>query len=174
MAPGNNTSAGKRRSGRARPGNATLRATLAECAHGAARTKSSQFYDYHRMLAGRIGYKRAILATAHKLLRVLHTVLREDRPYTDPDIDYEKLVVERNAPRWIRMLQQSPFSSPPGLAGPRSMKPGRSVAAARHRGARIQPAGVCRDHEFLCSGSRRENRRDGVKVLVRRADRKGA
>ena len=32
------------------------------------------------------------------------------------------------------------------------MKPGRSVAAARHRGARIQPAGVCRDHEFLCRG----------------------
>ena len=109
VAPGNNTSAGKRRSGRARPGNATLRATLAECAHGAARTKSSQFYDYHRMLAGRIGYKRAILATAHKLLRVIHTVLREDRPYTDPDIDYEKLVVERNAPRWIRMLQQHGF-----------------------------------------------------------------
>ena len=106
VAPGNNTSAGKRRSGRARPGNATLRATLAECAHGAARTKSSQFYDYHRMLAGRIGYKRAILATAHKLLRVIHTVLREDRPYTDPDIDYEKLLVERNAPRWVRMLKR--------------------------------------------------------------------
>ena len=105
VAPGNNTSAGKRRSGRARPGNATL----AECAHGAARTKSSQFYDYHRMLAGRIGYKRAILATAHKLLRVIHTVLREDRPYTDPDIDYKKLVVERNAPRWIRMLKQHGF-----------------------------------------------------------------
>ena len=109
VAPGNNTSAGKRRSGRTRQGNPTLRATLAECAHGAARTKSSQFYDYHRMLAGRIGYKRAILATAHKLLRVIHTILRENRPYTDPDIDYEKLVVERNAPRWIRMLQQHGF-----------------------------------------------------------------
>ena len=51
------------------------------------------------MLAGRIGYKRAILATAHKLL-----VLREDRP-SPTRTDYEKLVVERNAPRWIRMLQ---------------------------------------------------------------------
>ena len=109
VAPGNNTSAGKRCSGRARQGNQTLRAALAECAHGAARTKSSQFYDYHRMLAGRIGYKRAILATAHKLLRVIHTVLREDRPYTDPDVDYEQLVVERNAPRWIRMLKQHGF-----------------------------------------------------------------
>ena len=40
VAPGNNTSAGKRRSGRARKGNPTLRATLAECAHGAVRTKA--------------------------------------------------------------------------------------------------------------------------------------
>ena len=109
VAPGNNRSAGKRRSGRARKGNPTLRATLAECAHGAVRTKSSQFYGHHRMLAGRIGYKKAILASAHKLLRVIHAVLRDDRPYTDPDIDYEKLVVERNAPRWLRMLTRHGF-----------------------------------------------------------------
>ena len=109
VAPGNNSSAGKRRSGRARKGNRTLRATLAECAHGAVRTKSSQFYGHHRMLAGRLGYKRAILASAHKLLRVIHAVLRDDRPYTDPDIDYEKLVVERNAPRWLRMLTRHGF-----------------------------------------------------------------
>ena len=109
VAPGNNSSAGKRRSGRARKGNPTLRATLAECAHGAVRTKSSQVYGHHRMLAGRIGYKKAILASAHKLLRVIHAVLRDDRPYTDPDIDYEKLVVERNALRWLRMLTQHGF-----------------------------------------------------------------
>ena len=41
------------------------------------------------------------LATAHKLVRVIHAGLH-DRPYTDPGIDDERLVVERNAPRWIR------------------------------------------------------------------------
>ena len=117
VAPGNNTSAGKRRSGRARRGNSTLRATLAECAHGAVRTKNSQFYDYHRALAGRLGYKRAILATAHKLLRVIHAVLRDDRPYTDPGIDYQRLVVERNAPRWLRMLSQYGFLEEAQTAG---------------------------------------------------------
>ena len=61
VAPGNNTSAGKRRSGRARPGNATLRATLAECAHGAVRTKRSQFYDYHRASPGSTGRPRSRL-----------------------------------------------------------------------------------------------------------------
>ena len=43
VAPGNNQSAGKRRSGRVRRGNSTLRATLAECAHGAVRTRGTQF-----------------------------------------------------------------------------------------------------------------------------------
>ena len=117
MAPGNNTSAGKRRSGRARRGNPTLRATLAECAHGAGRTKGSQCYDYHRAHAGRRGYKRAIRATAHKLLRVIHSVLRDDRPYTDPGIDYQRLVVERNTPRWLRMLRQYGFVQEAQAAG---------------------------------------------------------
>ena len=34
-------------------------------------------------------------------VRVIPAVLH-DRPYTDPGIDDERLVVERNAPRWIR------------------------------------------------------------------------
>lgn len=107
VAPGNCVSAGKRRSGRVRPGNRTLRATLAECAHGAARSTSSQFHRYHRKLSRRLGYKRAVLATAHKLLRVIHAVLSNDRPYCDPCIDYERLVVESGAPRWIRMLEHA-------------------------------------------------------------------
>ena len=44
-----------------------------------------------------------ILATAHKLVRVIHAGLH-DRPYTDPGIDDERLVVERHAPRWGRRV----------------------------------------------------------------------
>ena len=40
---------------------------------------------------------------------MIHAVLRDDRPYTDPGIDDERLVVARNAPRWIRMLTQHGF-----------------------------------------------------------------
>ena len=109
VAPGNNESAGKRRSGRALKGNSALRATLAECAHGAVRTKGTQFEAYHGHLKLRRGYKRAILAAAHKLLRVMWAVLRDDRPYRDPKVDYEKVFVRRNAPRWIRMLEKHGF-----------------------------------------------------------------
>ncbi len=48
-----------------------------------------------------VGYRDGSFATAHKLVRVIHAVLH-DRPYTDPGIDDERLVVERHAPRWIR------------------------------------------------------------------------
>ena len=106
LCPGNDRSAGKRRSARARRGNKTLRAVLVECAHGAARTHGCQFRGYHKALMVRRGYKRAIVATAHKLLRVVYVVLRDARPYHDPEADYEELMVRRNAPRWLRMLQR--------------------------------------------------------------------
>ena len=109
VCPGNHESAGKRRSGRAHKGNPTLRATLAECAQGAARTKGTTFHGFHRALAARIGYKRAILATAYKMLRVIYAMLCQDRPYRDPGIDYEQLVVRRNASRWLRKLKKYGF-----------------------------------------------------------------
>ena len=69
LCPGNNESAGKRRTGRARRGCRTLRAVLVECAHAAARTKNCQFQAYQKALTVRRGYKRAVVATAHKLAR---------------------------------------------------------------------------------------------------------
>ena len=106
LCPGNSESAGKRRATRTRMGNKTLRAVLVECAHGAARTNGCQFQGYHKALTVRRGYKRAIVATAHKMLRVLYVVLRDAKPYHDPEADYEELMVRRNAPRWIRSLQR--------------------------------------------------------------------
>ncbi len=106
LCPGNNERAGQRRSGRMRPGNASLGATLTECAHAAGRTRDSQFHGYHRQLTARRGHQRATSATAHQLLRVIFAVLRDQQPYRDPNIDYRQLFVKRNAPRWLRMLEQ--------------------------------------------------------------------
>ena len=106
LCPGNNESAGKRRSGRTRRGNQTLRAVLVECAHGAARTNNCQFQAYHKALTGRRGYKRAIVATAHKLVRCVFAALRDGTPYRDPGTDYEALLVKRNAARWLRKLHE--------------------------------------------------------------------
>ena len=106
LCPGNNESAGKRRSGRTRRGNTTLREVLIECAHGAARTHHCQFRGYHKALTVRRGFKRATVATAHKMLRVIFRVLTTRTPYRDPETDYEAMMVKRNAPRWIAMLKK--------------------------------------------------------------------
>ena len=106
LCPGNNASAGKRRASRIRQGNAALRAVLIECAHGAARTHDCQFQRTYRALTVRRGVKRAIVATAHKMLHVIYAVLDRRTPYRDPQTDYEAIMVRRNAPRWITMLQK--------------------------------------------------------------------
>ena len=103
-APGSNESGGKRRNARIRHGNRHLTVNLIECAHAAARTKDCQFQAYHKALTVRRGYRRATVATAHKLARTIYAGLRDRRPYRDPAVNYEELVMRRNAPRWFRQL----------------------------------------------------------------------
>ena len=102
---GNNESAGKRKSGRARKGNRSVRRILCEVAN-AARKTNSQFKGKYQGLVIRRGHKRAIIAVGHKILRVIYSMLKNNQPYWDPEIDYEALTVKRNAPRWLRALKK--------------------------------------------------------------------
>ncbi len=54
----------------------------------------------------RRGYCKATVATAHKMIRVIYCVLKNGIVYLDPETDYEAAMVQRNAPRWIRMLKK--------------------------------------------------------------------
>jgi len=105
VCPGNNESAGKKRSGRTRKGNIYVRQLLCEAANSAIRTES-QFKGLYKGLVIRRGHKRAIVAVAHKILEVVFVILKKKEPYRDPKIDYEALAVKRNAPRWINKLKQ--------------------------------------------------------------------
>ena len=106
ICPGNSECAGKRRSGRIRRGNPVLRAILVECAHAAVRTRGCQFHTYHQEVKSRRGYKRAIVAVAHKMLRTIYAMLRDSTPYADPGIDYEGISIGRKASRWPQKLEQ--------------------------------------------------------------------
>lgn len=103
ICPGNNESAGKRKSGRTRKGNAWVRRLLCEFAQAAARTRCA-LKDKFAALSVRKGHKKSIVALAHKMLRIIHAMLSNGTPYQDRTVDYEALVVQRNAPRWIKML----------------------------------------------------------------------
>lgn len=103
ICPGNHESAGKHKSGRARKGNPYVRRLLCEFAHAASRTRSV-FKSKYQSLVLRRGYKRAIVAIGHKILRTLFFMLKRHEHYRDSATDYEALSVQRNAPRWIKAL----------------------------------------------------------------------
>lgn len=105
ICPGNNESAGKRKTGRIRKGNPYVRRLLCEMANAARRTTSG-FKSKYASLVIRRGHKRSIIALGHKLLKTIFVLLSRNVPYHDTTVDYEQLLVKRNAPRWIAALRR--------------------------------------------------------------------
>lgn len=108
ICPGNNESAGKRKSGKTRKGNRWVRRLLCEFAQAAARSRCA-LKDKFAALSIRKGHKKSIVALAHKILRIAFSILKNQTPYRDTVVDYEALSVQRNAPRWLRMLFKHGF-----------------------------------------------------------------
>ena len=104
LCPGNNESAGKRQSGQTRHGNAVIRYILCECANAARMTKSTLAAKYRSLMA-RKSHKKAIVAVAHKMIRLIFVLLSRRQPYIDQSIDYAALSAKKNAPRWIKQLK---------------------------------------------------------------------
>jgi transposase len=105
MTPGNNESAGKRKSGKTPKGNSFVRTLLCEVSNAAIKTKS-QFKEKYKTLTIRRGHRRSVVAIGHKMLRIIYYLFTEKKGYRDPGIDYQGLVVERNASRWLRALHK--------------------------------------------------------------------
>jgi len=105
LSPGNDESAGKRRSTRIGHGNSIIRHILCECANAARMTKSTLAAKY-RSLMVRKSHKKTIVALAHKMLRLIFVILSRREPYIDRNIDYEALSAKKNAPRWIKQLKK--------------------------------------------------------------------
>ena len=87
-----------------RHGNAVIRYILCECANAARMTKSSLAAKY-RSLMVRKSHKKAIVAVAHKMIRLIFLMLMRRQPYIDQAIDYGAMSAKKNAPRWNRQLK---------------------------------------------------------------------
>ena len=83
VCPGNNESAGKRKSSRIPKGNVYLKTALVEAAHSAAKTKGTYLRDKFYRLKARRGYKRAAVAIAHKVLVAIYHMLSQQVSYND-------------------------------------------------------------------------------------------
>jgi transposase len=103
MCPGNNESAGKRKSGRTNKGNPYLRRILCEIANAAIKTEC-YFREKYKSLVIRRGYKRTIIAIGHKILKVMYCMLTRNEVYKDKTVDFQAMSAKKNAPRWIKQL----------------------------------------------------------------------
>lgn len=108
MCPGNNESAGKRKSGRTRKGSPWLREALLEAARAAARTRNTYLSAQYHRLAARRGAKRAAVAVGHTILIIAYHILKEGTIYKDLGANYfderDKAATVRRAVRRLENL----------------------------------------------------------------------
>lgn len=88
ICPGNNESAGKHFSGKARKGSKWLRTALVESAQAAARTKGTYLAAQYARIKGRHGHNKAIFAVAHSILVIAYHLLLRREPYNELGGDY--------------------------------------------------------------------------------------
>ena len=84
LVPSLDASADKSRTGRiTKQGSAYLRTALVEAAQTIPRMKRSRLNIFFRKRIVRGGYQKAIVATAHKILRYVYYVLKNQTPYRE-------------------------------------------------------------------------------------------
>jgi transposase len=106
MCPGNDESAGKRRSGKTRKGSKWLGQTLVECAKTANRSKDTYLSAQYARLRARRGANKATIAVCHSILTAVWHMLQTGETYTDPGGDFfTRRNPERTRKRLVTQLE---------------------------------------------------------------------
>jgi transposase len=88
LAPGNNESAGKRKSVGIKKGNKYLRVALVTVAWAAVRMKNSYWKALFEQLKKRMKAQKAIVAIARRMLKVIYKVIKNKERYTEKGITH--------------------------------------------------------------------------------------
>lgn len=107
LCPGNNESAGKRKSGRSPVRKHHLKTIMIEVAWAAIKKKDSYFKDKYYRLKARRGAKRAIVAIAHRILLGIYHVIKDGADFRDLGGDYLTL---RNKSQKVSHLRKQALS----------------------------------------------------------------
>ena len=106
VCPGQDESAGKRRSGRTRKGNRYLKAALVEAALGAMRAKDTALQARYFRVRRHRGHKKAVLAVGHQILEIAYYVMRDEVTYHELGADYfDRRHRDRTKLRCLRQLE---------------------------------------------------------------------
>lgn len=117
LCPGNNESAGKRKSGKTNKGNKHLKSILVQCAKAAKNNKESFFYAQYQRLVVRRGANRATVAVAHSMLIAIYHMLKDNVSFKNLGSDYyTKFNTEAKAKYYLKKLQELGASVPVSLA----------------------------------------------------------
>ena len=107
MCPGNDESAGKRRTGKTRKGSKWLSQTLVECAKSANRSKNTYLAAQYARLRARRGPNKATIAVCHSILTAVWHMLTTGETYTDPGGDFfARRDPERTRKRLVGQLER--------------------------------------------------------------------
>jgi transposase len=106
LCPGQNESAGKRRSGKTRPGNRYLRGMLIEGALAATRAKDTALQARYYRIKGHRGHKKAVVAVGHQILEIAFYIIRDRTTYQELGPDYfDRRHRDRAIRRHVRQLE---------------------------------------------------------------------
>ena len=111
LCPGNNESAGKRKSGRIRKGNVWLKTALVEAALAAKKQRDTYLAALGRRIGGRRGAKRATIAVAHSIGVAAWHILAGAQPYQDlGPRHFDNLAGDRLRRHYVRRLRDLGFN----------------------------------------------------------------
>ena len=83
LCPGNNESAGKRKSGRSAVRNHPFKTILVQVAWAAIKTKGSYYKSKYYKLKARRGARKTIVAIAHKIGKAIYNIIKNGDTYKD-------------------------------------------------------------------------------------------
>lgn len=84
VSPGNNESAGKKKGAKNVQGNPHIKSALCEVAWAISRSKDTSMSSVFWALSARRGKKKALQAIAHKVIRIIYTLLINKQPFSEP------------------------------------------------------------------------------------------
>ncbi|MGZ0050193.1 IS110 family RNA-guided transposase [Brevibacillus gelatini] len=108
LSPGNNESAGKKKSSRTTKGNRSLKAVLCQAAWAASKSKGTRLASFFYRIQKRRGQKKATMATAHLILRIIYHMLKNNITYQEFGWDYLQ-DQDRVVDYWIKRIESQGF-----------------------------------------------------------------
>jgi transposase len=108
ICPGNNESAGKKKSTKCPQGNKHVKASLCQAAWANERAPN-RIGQFFRQIRKRRGEKKGSVAAAHMILRIIYALMRDQTDYKELDVETDK-VKEKSLNYFMKQIQSLGFN----------------------------------------------------------------